>query len=314
MHANRILQSSGLLFIFGMLIGDIEDAAAQSPPQYVHDSAKVSGGFIHYYTKGKGKQIVLLPGGPGYSSYYMRDISDSLQGYKTILIDFRGTGHSRYKKADSTWVNQDNMVQDVELLRQHLGVGKWTVLGHSWATHTALYYAIKHPQHTEKTILIATAGTDNSFLKYYSDNIRMQLTEQDMAEMDSLSKLPSRNSLEISKVWFRGYFYDHDKASLLFANVPEEEIPYLQNDEFFNAFVHNPHFKTFDIGEQAYALDLPVRIIQGRQDPVNGGTQERLNERLKHSRIFYIERAGHFPWLEQPEAFFNALRKSLSEE
>ncbi len=287
---------------------------ANTNAQYVHDSLKTATGYIHYYTKGKGKPVVLLPGGPGYSSYYMRDISDSLQGYKTILIDFQGTGHSLYKKPDSTWVSQDHMVQDVELLRQHLHIDKWTVLGHSWATHTALYYAVKHPQHTEKVILIATAGTDNSFLKYYHDNITKSLTGQDRTELDSLSELPSPDPLEIAKVWFRGYFYDHDKASRLFANVPAQEIPYLQSDDFFNAFTHNPHFKTFDIGKRAYALDLPVRIIQGRQDPVNGGTQERLNERLKHSRIFYIERSGHFPWLEQPGAFFAALWKSLAEE
>ncbi|HRP57133.1 alpha/beta hydrolase [Agriterribacter sp.] len=198
---------------------------ANTNAQYVHDSLKTATGYIHYYTKGKENPVVLLPGGPGYSGYYMRGISDSLQGYKTILIDFQGTGHSLYKKPDSTWVNQDNMVQDVELLRQHLHIDKWTVLGHSWATHTALYYAIQHPKHTEKAILIATAGTDNSFLKYYEDNINKNLTQQDMTELDSLSKDPSPNSLEISKVWFRGYFYDHDKASLLFANVPKKKSP-----------------------------------------------------------------------------------------
>lgn len=281
--------------------------------QYMHDSLKVDDGYIHYYTRGEGKPVVMLPGGPGYSSYYIRPIADSLSGYQTILIDFQGTGHSQYKKVDSTWVNQDNMVRDVELLRQHLNMDQWMVLGHSWATHTALYYAIKHPQHTEKVVLTATAGTDNTFLKYYGDNIEIRLTDEDMNELDSLSKAPSVNPLEISKVRFRGYFYDRSKASLLFGNVPEEELPYLQNNVFFNAFVNNPYFTTFDIAREAYALDVPVRIIQGRQDPVNGGTQERLNERLKHSKIFYIERAGHFPWLEQPASFFEALKKALKD-
>lgn len=286
-------------------------AVAQA--QYMHDSLKVDNGYIHYYTRGEGQPVVMLPGGPGYSSYYIRPIADSLSSYKTILIDFQGTGHSQYKKVDSTWVNQDNMVHDVELLRQHLDMDKWMVLGHSWATHTALYYAIKHPQQTEKVVLIATAGTDNTFLKYYGDNIRMQLTKKDMAELDSLSKAPSANPLDISKVWFRGYFYDRTKASLLFGNVPKEELPYLKSDVFFNAFVNNPKFSTFDIAREAYVLDVPVRIIQGRQDPVNGGTQERLNERLKHSKIFYIERAGHFPWLEQPQSFFEALEQALKD-
>ena len=98
-----------------------------------------------------------------------------------------------------------------------------------------------------------------------------------------------------------------------FFNIPKEEEPYFYNGDFFGAFVRNPKYDTFDISKESYALDIPIRIIQGRQDPVNGGTQERLNERLKNSKIYYIERAGHFPWLEQPEAFFNALRKSLKD-
>lgn len=62
--------------------------------QYKHDSIKIEHGYLHYYTKGEGKPIVLLQGGPGFSSYYMRAIADSLDGYKTVLVDFEGTGRS----------------------------------------------------------------------------------------------------------------------------------------------------------------------------------------------------------------------------
>lgn len=168
---------------------------------------------------------------------------------------------------------------------------------------------IKDSATGRKIFLFAAKTQRHEGSQRFAMKLIYKLTEQDLAEMDALSKALSPNPLEIAKVWFRGYFYDHSKVSLLFANVPKEEIPYLQNDVFFNAFVHNPQFKTFDIGKRAYALNFPVRIIQGRQDPVNGCTQERLNERLKHSKIFYIERSGHFPWLEQPEAFLRYCKK-----
>jgi proline iminopeptidase len=95
--------------------------------------------------------------------------------------------------------------------------------------------------------------------------------------------------------------------------MPMEEEDFFFNGRFFQAFIKNPDYDAFDISKESYALDIPIRIIQGRQDPINGGTQERLNERLKNSKIIYIERSGHFPWLEQPEAFFKALRTSLSD-
>lgn len=280
--------------------------------EYVHDSLNVNDGFIHYYTKGQGKPIVLLPGGPGFSHYYMRGIADSLTHYKTILIDFFGTGHSLYKKPDSTWVSQENMVTDVELLRKHLNINSWTVLGQSWATHTALLYGIRFPQNTDKIILQATAGTDNLFQKYYGDNIRMRLNEDDFKKIAELGRDSTAGRFDSFKIIFKGYFYNPALAHTFF-NMPTEEEKYFYNRDFFIAFLKNPDYEYFDISKEAYALEIPIRIIQGRQDPVNGGTQERLNERLKDSRIYYIERAGHFPWLEQPEAFFTALSKALKE-
>ena len=280
--------------------------------QYVHDSLRVDVGYIHYYTKGEGKPIVLLQGGPGFSSYYMRSIADSLTGYKSILIDYQGTGRSQYKKPDSTWVNQNNMVNDVEIIRKHLGINSWIVMGQSWATHTALLYGIKYPNRTSKIILQATAGTDNNFQKYYGDNISKGLTASDFAKLEAIMKDSTAGKLDSFKIWLNGYFYDREKSSL-FLNFPVEEAPYFHNAAFFTAFLNDPGYETFDISKEAYELDIPIRIVQGRQDPVNGGTQERLNERLKNSKIFYIERAGHFPWLEQPDTFFTALKASLED-
>jgi proline iminopeptidase len=283
---------------------------SQAISQYSHDSLKVKEGYIHYYTKGEGDPIVLLQGGPGFSNYYMRAIADSLPDYQTILIDYLGTGRSQYKKPDSTWVNQYSLVRDVELVRKHLAIESWIVLGQSWATHTALLYGIMYPKHTSKIILQATAGTDNKFQEYYGDNIRKGLTKSDLLEIQAIREDTNAGGFDSFKVLLRGYFYDADKASLFF-RIPKEEIPYFYNEDFFYAFLKDPGYEAFDISKDAYALDIPIRIIQGRQDPVNGGTQERLNERLKNSKIFYIERAGHFPWLEQPGPFFSALRNSL---
>lgn len=298
------------IFLLILLMTIVTLTKAQT--KYTHDSLKINDGYIHYYVKGKGKPIVLLPGGPGFSHYYMRGIADSLNNYKTILIDFFGTGRSQYKVPDSTWVSQENMVNDIELLRKHLAIEQWIVLGQSWATHTALLYGIRHPEHTVKIILQATAGTDNTFRKYYRDNINMRYTAEDKAQMAAVRKDPAAGRFDAFKIQFRGYFYDPSKAHLLF-KMDESEESYFFNTRFNMAFTRSPEFETFDIAKEAYALEIPVRIIQGRQDPLNGGTQERLNERLKNSKIYYIERSGHFPWLEQPDAFFAALRDGLAD-
>jgi len=193
--------------------------------QYLHDSLKVNEGYIHYYTKGEGKAIVLLQGGPSFSSYYMRAIADSLPDYKTILIDYQGTGRSQYKKPDSTWVTPDNIVKDVELVRKHLAIDQWIVLGQSWATHFALLYGIKYPQPTSKIILQATAGTDNAFMEYYSDNIEKGLSEADITKLEALRKDSTATWEDRFRVLLNGYFYDRTKSSS-FLNYPPVEAPF----------------------------------------------------------------------------------------
>lgn len=279
--------------------------------QYVHDSLKVDTGYIHYYTKGKGEPVVLLQGGPGLSSYYMRGISDSLTNYKSILIDYQGTGRSQYREADSSWVTRTQMIHDVELVRKHLGIDKWTLIGNSYGSHFALHYAISYPEHTSRVILTASPGTNNQFLDYYGDNIRMRYSEKDIEILNELYQSGKQGSIERMQISFKPYFYDQGKVVELF-DPPEEEIPYFYNQTFFNAAIANPTFQSWDVSEEVYKTDIPIRIIQGRQDPVNG-TEVQLNERAKNSKLIYIERAGHFPWVEQPQAFFTALNESLKD-
>ena len=70
-------------------------------------------------------------------------------------------------------------------------------------------------------------------------------------------------------------------------------------------------FYTFDFSKEAYALNIPLRLIHRRQDPVGEGVPVLLNERMKNSKLTFIEKCGHFPWIDQPTEFFKVLRESL---
>lgn len=304
----KLIYKYGLAFIF-LLPFTIANA------QYAPDSLKTITGYIHYYTKGKGKPVVLLQGVP-FSSYYMRGVADSLNNYQCILIDYRGTGRSQYTKVDSTWANLDYVIKDVEKVRKHLSIKKWTLIGNSYGTHIALNYAIHYPQHTDRIILTACAGTDNSFRKYYSDNIESRLTEQDFQDLEKLpaDDWSAKNQIAILKIYMQAYSFDRAVMPRLFDALPEYEARIFYNHAYQITFTRTSFYRNFDISKAVYALEQPIRIIQGRQDPITGDVQVTLNERAKNSKLIFIERAGHLPWLEQPKEFFIALRKCLSDE
>ena len=104
-----------------------------------------------------GKPVVFLHGGPGAgSSADHRRLFDSM-AYRIILFDQRNCGrsipsasdHATDLSANTTW----NLVADLELLRDHLGVESWQVFGGSWGAALALAYAETHPERVTELVL-----------------------------------------------------------------------------------------------------------------------------------------------------------------
>ncbi len=87
-----------------------------------------------------GIPVVFLHGGPGAAcEAFQRRFFDS-EKYRIILFDQRGCGRST-PHAELTENNTENLVADIETIREYLKVEKWLVFGGSWGSTLALAYA-----------------------------------------------------------------------------------------------------------------------------------------------------------------------------
>jgi proline iminopeptidase len=92
----------------------------------------------------EGLPVVFLHGGPGSGcSPRHRQFFDPAR-YRVILFDQRGCGRSQPRGALQANTS-DHLVADIELLRQHLGIARWLVVGGSWGAGLALAYAAAYP-------------------------------------------------------------------------------------------------------------------------------------------------------------------------
>ena len=104
------------------------------------------GHAMHWQTSGNpdGKPVVWLHGGPGSSASALHKRFFDPAKFWIIQYDQRGCGKSR--PAGSIHANQTaDLVQDIERLRSHLKVPRWSVVGGSWGGALALLYAQAHP-------------------------------------------------------------------------------------------------------------------------------------------------------------------------
>jgi len=98
------------------------------------------------------KPVVFLHGGPGagISPAHRRQFDPAK--YDILLFDQRGCGRSTpyaNLEANTTW----HLVEDIERLRQMVGVEKWMVFGGSWGSTLSLAYAQTHPERVTELVL-----------------------------------------------------------------------------------------------------------------------------------------------------------------
>ncbi len=99
-----------------------------------------------------GLPVVFLHGGPGAGlcTYHRRFFNPA--HYRIVLFDQRGAGQSTpfaELRDNTTW----HLVDDIETIREALGIERWVVFGGSWGSTLALAYAQTHPERVLALVL-----------------------------------------------------------------------------------------------------------------------------------------------------------------
>src|SRR5690349_11918730 len=110
-------------------------------PHFVSPSAGLR---LACHLKGDGPPLVCLPGGPMMDSAYLRDLGGLDADRQLVLLDPRGTGESDPPE-DPRDYRVDRQVSDVEALREHLGLERLDLLGHSAGANLVYRYVQAHP-------------------------------------------------------------------------------------------------------------------------------------------------------------------------
>ena len=108
----------------------------------------VVGGNIWYKLSGKGDGIpvILLHGGPGFNSFYLKPFEALGDERVVVRYDQLGGGKSD-GMTDTATMTIPHFVAELEALRAHLRFDKVHIVGHSWGTMLAMEYYRAHPTH-----------------------------------------------------------------------------------------------------------------------------------------------------------------------
>lgn len=265
-------------------------------------------------TQGAGPPVVLCHGGPGIYDY-LDPVAAMIEDLATVYrYDQRGCGRSEQREP----YDIATFVEDLDALRAYWGHEAWTVIGHSWGATLALLYAVRYPERTERLVYISGTGIDPA---WHGDYRRAREARLPPAARDRLRRLEEERSVATGAELDR---INAERTTLLEATeyydaTRFEELP--RYDRFpvnyaLNAALNDEMNGLEDSGAlptQVARVAAPTLVLDGEADPRPRWARAQVAELIPDASHLTIERAGHEPWVEQPEATARALRQFLAD-
>lgn len=281
----------------------------------------VSGGAeIYYELSGNpfGKPALFLHGGPGRaptSGGYRRLFDPD----KCLVVGIhqRGCGRSRPLVVDALDRLGENttqaLIEDIDVLRAHLGIRRWLVAGVSWGSTLALAYAQAHPERVSGMVLAAVTTTSREEIDWITDGIGRVFPEEWQSFADASGR---RSGERLVEAYARRLATGDEPERRLAArdwiawenahvSLGPDPAPLTFDDEtegvvFATLVTHywsNDGFLAGEdrIAEAMHRIDgIPAVLIHGRRD-ISGPavTPWRLHHRWPTSRLLIVEDEGH---------------------
>jgi pimeloyl-ACP methyl ester carboxylesterase len=258
---------------------------------------------LAYRVAGSGPPLVCIPGGPGQAVEYLGDLG-GLSSWRTlILLDNRGTGASQAPRDPVTY-RVDRLAEDVEALRDHLGLDRMDLLGHSASGGICLLYAARYPDRLDHLVLVAPSlrvaglpsdqGVDEVLARRAHEPWYAGAVAALHAEAASPRELERYRWLAAPLLYGRW-----DAAAQAQAAAEPAQFAQPATDGFYAGFEPDPALP----GRLA-ALAAPVLLVAGEYDiwPTGAAVRE-LAALFGNADLALLPGIGHFPWVDDPASF-----------
>ncbi len=270
--------------------------------------ASYDGTELAYGQAGSGPPLVCIPGGPGQAVAYLGDLG-ALDAYRTLVrLDNRGTGASA-APADPATYRVGRLVDDIEALRQHLGLDRMDLFGHSASGGTCLLYAARFPLRLHRLVLVSPSlrvagmqsdvGVDEVLARragesWYADAVAALHAEARTPQEHA--RLKAQAAPLLYGAW--------TPAAQRHAQAEPAQFATAATDGFYAGFEPDP-----TVPER---VTTPVLLVAGEHDIWPTVTSVRnLAARLPDATVVVQRGAGHFPWVDDPTKFSATVRQFL---
>jgi pimeloyl-ACP methyl ester carboxylesterase len=268
----------------------------------------VDGGDLVGHRCGEGPSALLLHGGPALPDY-MGGCAELLRDrFDCVRYQQRGVAPSLEVGPYSI----EEHVADAVRVLDALAIEEAWLVGHSWGGHLALHVLASYPDRVAGLICVDPLGAYGDVFEPFGRNLRAKLTPEQGARVDEIEARRRAGEATFRELAERGmliwpaYFLDPGRA------LPVPRAIGLECSTDTNRSIAEHHAAGTLVEALPRAPKRPALFVHGAQDPLPPASSTETAELLFGAQVVLVEGSGHFPWVEQPEAFRAAVEEFLS--
>ena len=264
------------------------------------------GRTLSYRRDGAGPLLVCHPGGPGFSARYLGDLAGLGESFTLILLNPRGSEGSD-RPTDPRAYEIADYVSDVDELREHLGLERMLLLGHSHGGVVAAAYAAAHPDRVERLVLASTLARFGDE-QHAAMEAGMKAKAGEPWYADALAALEDeqagrfQSDEELAALGLRElpfYFSRYGEAERAYLDTLRGEIPVADALLLFNGEI----FATFDLRPELQRITAPTLVITGDDDFITGPVCAADFAPIPGATTVLLPDCGHFVFVEARDRF-----------
>ena len=258
---------------------------------------------ITVHCAGTGDPVYLIGGGPAFTTWHMQPLQGQLKGrFRVCRWDMRGVGDNARLPIDRDVPALSQWLDDMTQVLPHQPSVLW---GHSWGALQALLFARRHPERVKALVLSNPVDPALRSLKRIEAKRHVHDLEAARLDLDDIGTAAEQRHSFRSKI--ASYFLDGETGWAYSERFSGADTDNRLNVEIWEDYRRNP----LSGADVATLEDKVIGVIQCSHDVLMPETMQEYAKLLASTEQTLLTGCSHFPWVEVPEAYYQALLQSL---
>lgn len=257
--------------------------------------------------------LVCVHGGPGFTGYYLEPLTALASDLPVVLYDQAGCGRAR-REGGRKSVSIDAFVDELEALREALGVESMRLLGHSFGGLIIGEYALRFPTRAS-SLVFSCVSID--IPRWIADGERLLgklslLQKMILREGARTGAVHSPEYMAALQAYYKKHVYGSAEGDPRLERAAREsdsktyEIVWGTNELLVNGLV-----KDYSLSPRLSEIACPTLFMCGRFDEATPEAHEHFASCVSGSHVAVFEKSAHHPHISETESVLKVLRDFL---